>query len=411
VRIQLWTYNYDPEPTGIAPLSRVWALAMRDRGHSVEIVAAHPHYPEPLWGRRLRPYREERDGLRVTRLPLWAGRATLTARLRQELSFTGALSAAAPFLGKPDVFVVVSPSFPALGPAMINARVRGVPWVLWLQDILPDGAAVSGLLEEERLAVRAARRFEGAAYRSAARVVVISDTFRQNLLHKAVPDEKILRIFNPASRPVRAHPRDVADVDDRLVVNMGNIGHSQNLEAVVRAIQASPQLAADDVRFVMAGDGVAAADVRAQIDSPRIRITGLLGPDELGDLLRRAAVGIVSQRPRDNDFNVPSKLMNFMGAGIPVVASVDHRSEVARILRESGGGWLTSSATVETELASVLEAALADPAERERRGALALRFARDNFDPRHVAERFEAVLSNAVDGAAGPASPSARTAR
>ena len=42
------------------------------------------------------------------------------------------------------------------------------------------------------------------AYRSADRVAVISDSFRENLAEKGVPGEKIARIYNPASRPVRA---------------------------------------------------------------------------------------------------------------------------------------------------------------------------------------------------------------
>ena len=88
MRIQLWSYNYDPEPTGIAPLSGVWARAMSELGYDLEVVAAHPHYPEPKWGRRLRPYRERRDGIRIWRLPIWVGRANVVERVRQELSFT-----------------------------------------------------------------------------------------------------------------------------------------------------------------------------------------------------------------------------------------------------------------------------------------------------------------------------------
>src|SRR5438445_1530913 len=84
VRIQLWSYNYDPEPTGIGIVSTVWARAMRDRGHEVEVVAAHPHYPEPQWGTRVLPYREVRDGIKVLRLPLWIGRGSAAERYRQE---------------------------------------------------------------------------------------------------------------------------------------------------------------------------------------------------------------------------------------------------------------------------------------------------------------------------------------
>ena len=90
MKIKLWSYNYEPEPCGIAPLSTVLAESLRDRGHQVSVVAAHPHYPEPIWGHRLRPHREVRNGIPVLRLPLWIGRDTSAERVRQEVSFVAA---------------------------------------------------------------------------------------------------------------------------------------------------------------------------------------------------------------------------------------------------------------------------------------------------------------------------------
>lgn len=396
LRVQLWSCQYHPEPTGIGPVCRAVATALSDRGHEVGIVAAYPHYPEPAWGARRWPDRELCDGLPVIRVPIWPGRQTVRGRLRQEATFTAALSAASPMVRTPDVIVAVSPSFPALLPAMANARVRRIPWVMWLQDILPDAAVVTGLLDEDRLVVRAARRFERAAYRSAARVVVISETFRDNLGGKGVPDAHLVRIYNPATRPVRAEARDPAVVDDRLALSMGNIGHSQNLSVVVQVFEGSAELESRGVRFVMAGDGVNGDQVRDTITTDRVRVTGILGTEELDGLLRQAAVGVVTQHPRDHDFNVPSKLMNFMGAGIPVVASVDSNSEVARILNESGGGWVTNSRRLAEEFPPALLEAISDADERERRGASALAFAQAYFDPAGIAERFERVLLDAV---------------
>lgn len=56
LHVQLWSYNYDPEPTGIGPVSKVLAEGLRSRGHHIEVVAAHPHYPVPRWGKRKLPY-------------------------------------------------------------------------------------------------------------------------------------------------------------------------------------------------------------------------------------------------------------------------------------------------------------------------------------------------------------------
>src|SRR3954462_5388469 len=190
LRIQLWSYNYDPEPTGIGPVSKVWAEGLRDRGHEVEVIAAHPHYPEPRWGTKLLPYRETPNDVPVLRLPLWIGRASSAERYRQELTFMASQFAALPTLSRPYVLVSASPSFPALLPAMLNARARRTPWALWLHDILPDGAAATGLVEEGAV-LRASRRLERASYRRADRIVVLSRAFTANLAAKGVPEDKI----------------------------------------------------------------------------------------------------------------------------------------------------------------------------------------------------------------------------
>ena len=199
MRIQLWSCNYDPEPMGIAPLAGAWARAMVDRGHEVEVIAAHPHYPEPVWGRRLRPYRENRDGIPVRRLPLYAGREGARQRLLQEGSFLASLSAVSPLLPRPDVIVSTSPSFPALLPGILSSRIRRIPWFIWLQDILPDGAVTTGYLEDAGLIVRGSRRLEQAAYEAASGIVVLSGSFRENLLAKGVEDGKITVAYNPAT--------------------------------------------------------------------------------------------------------------------------------------------------------------------------------------------------------------------
>lgn len=394
MRIQLWSYNYDPEPTGIGPLSATFARAMSQRGHRVDVIAAHPHYPEPRWGRRLTPYREVRDGVSVLRVPLWYGRRSAAQRIRQELSYCAAAIAVTPFVGRPDVIVATSPSFPGLGPVMGHARMRGVPWVLRLHDILPDGAMATGILNDGPL-VRMARRFELHAYSAAARVVVISDSFVENLRGKGVADGKLVRLYDPATRAIQTTARDESGVEERYVLTMGNVGLTQNLKRLTEAFQGSDALAELDARFVIAGDGEAGADVRAAINTGRVAVTGVLDDTSLERELRRASVAVISQRYEGIDFNVPSKLMNFMGHGIPIVASVRRESEVARIISASGAGWVTDCAHP-AEWARQLAVVMREPRERRLRGEAGLRFAREHFAPEKFAERFEWVLESVV---------------
>ena len=69
--------------------------------------------------------------------------------------------------------------------------------------------------------------------------------------------------------------------------------------------------------------------------------------EELETEIERAAIGLVPQRPDVDEFNLPSKLMNLMSRGVPVLASVNPSSEIARIVRESGAGWVVDAADPE----------------------------------------------------------------
>jgi colanic acid biosynthesis glycosyl transferase WcaI len=398
MRIQLWSYNYDPEPLGIGPVSRVWALGMQARGHEVEVIAAHPHYPEPRWGWRARPYREMREGIPVIRLPLLPGRSSGARRMLQELSFAASQSLASPFLSTPDVLVAVSPSFPAVLPMMVNARIRETPWTLWLKDILPDGAAATGYLRDDGRVFRVARRLEMAAYRSASKIVVLSETFRENLLSKGVPPTKVVRAYDPATRPIASDTsrRQSPDSHPPRILCMGNIGKSQNLRSIVRAFESDPDLARMGARLILTGTGVAEDEVRTAIRTDRVEMKGLVSDEELQRELDLASLGAVTQHYGGAEFNVPSKLMNYFGSGLPVIASVDPAGEVTRLLELCGGGWATSSADP-ASFARQAAAAFLDPSELGRRGAAAWKFARDNFAPEALVAAFERELEDLLE--------------
>jgi colanic acid biosynthesis glycosyl transferase WcaI len=397
MKIQLWSYNFDPEPTGIGIVSTVWARGLRDRGHRVEVVAAHPHYPEPRWGTRVLPYREVRDGIDVLRLPLWIGRASAAERYRQELTFLAAQAAATPFLSKPDVLVSVSPSFPALLPAVANIRARRIPWVLWLHDLLPDGATATGLVDEGGMVIKLSRRLERAAYRAADRIVVLSRAFTDNLRAKDVPEGKIELIYDPATR-VPTASASPGEGGGLRILSMGNIGHSQGLTSLVRAFEAHPEL---DATLVITGVGVAADEARAEIRTDRVAMLGVVDDERLEDELRGADLAFVSQRYEGSEFNIPSKLMNFMMYGLPVLAAVNPAGEVARIVRDSAAGWVVDSSDPEAfprELARLAHA----PEEVRERAMASRRYAEQHFAQDAFAERFERVLESVATNGSRP---------
>src|SRR4029078_4015287 len=132
------------------------------------------------------PYRDSHDGIPVLRLPLWVGRHSTSARILQGLTFTASLLAATPSISRPEAVIAASPSFPALLPAMLFCRARKVPFVPWLHDILPEGAMVTGHVDEIGFVSPPSRWLERAADEAATRIVVLSRPFASNLISKGV---------------------------------------------------------------------------------------------------------------------------------------------------------------------------------------------------------------------------------
>ena len=126
----------------------------------------------------------------------------------------------------------------------------------------------------------------------------------------------------------------------------------------------------------------------------RVTMPGVVYATELDPVLRASTIGLVSQRADVAEFNLPSKLMNYMAYGIPVIASVRPESETARIVQESGAGWATDSALPEQFAAKAADV-LRRPDLIRAAGRAGFAFARANFRPQHTAEQFAGVIADA----------------
>jgi colanic acid biosynthesis glycosyl transferase WcaI len=401
--VQLWSANFAPEPTGIAPVSTVLSEALVERGWDVDVVANHPHYPDPRWGLRRWPYRQRRGEVKLLRLPLLVGRETAKQRLLQELSIVSGYLAATPILGRPllrrpDVLLVVSPPFPALMAAVLNGRLRRVPWVYWMHDLLPDGAVSTGLLDEDSTILRASRWLERTAYEECDSLAVLSQAFADNVLEKGVPPEKVEMIYDPATRPfpdLGANAAGPPDGEEIKILSMGNIGLTQGLAPLVAAFERSDEIAKRGVKLVITGNGVAAGDVEAEIRSDRVEYVGLVDDERLEHELRSATLALVSQSYTGAEFNLPSKLMNFMAYGLPIVAAVNPSGETARLVEKADAGWVADSSVPERFPEAVVSA-IADPEDLRRKSRAARDYAERSFSHQAFGDSFDRLLRKVV---------------
>lgn len=408
MKVGVFSQWYDPEP-GPASLPGVYARALAARGHRVRVLTGFPNYPDgrlyPGYGGR-RPTSEMRDGLPVHRVPLYPNHgSSALGRAANYSSF--AISAA--LLGSPDfaradaMWVYNSPATVGV-PLLLHSRLRRTPYLLHVQDLWPESVMHSGMLptgKVGRIAEAAlgvlVRRMESAA----ADVAVISPSVRRLLTDRGVPDSKISYIPNPTDETrfyprvrqpkVRAELLDGAPPDTLVVMYAGSLGHVQGLHHAIHAMSA---LRDQRIRLVVAGSGIAEAELGALVSQLRLTSVRLLGrrpAETIPQLMAAADVQLVSLR--NDEFlaaTTPSKLPAILASARPVVAAIT--GDGAELIRCSGAGAVCAPGDREALAAAFAQMAGYSAEERLALGNSGRQFYLQHMSVERAAMAVETIL-------------------
>lgn len=332
MRILILAQYFPPEISATGRRAQDLAASLAGRGHEVTVLTGRPNHPATAgryFCRHAASSERTSGGYRVLRLPVFRSPEPLAwNRVLNYLTFVLFAAARGIFLDRPDAILAVSP-LPAGFAALALSTLHRAPLVYDLQDIWPDSARAVGVMKRG-LALRLLGGLERLLYRRSARIVVISEGFREYLANLGVPRERVRVISNgvdaelfrdaePEQRLRRAQP-----LRGRFVVGyVGNHGLAQGLDTV---IDAADRLRASAVAFLLIGEGVEKSrlerkarhagldNVRFLRGVPRGRVPRLLAACDAGLVILRD----------DPLFRItiPSKLYEYMAAGKPVLCSV-----------------------------------------------------------------------------------------
>lgn len=406
MNVLIYGLNYAPEPTGIGKYTGEMAECLAAQGHAVEVICGLPHYPQ--WrvaagydGFRFRS--ETLAGVCVRRARHYvpaADRLRARTRIVLETSFTwGAARFWLPrFFSrrKPDVVIAVMPPMQiGVWPLLYN-WVRGVPWVLHVQDLQLDAALRLGMLPGGVLG-RMLYRIEAFLLRHATRVSTITEAMRQRVIEKGAPPERAWLFPNWADiEAVRPGPREndfrkEFDIDPEtvLVLYAGGMGEKQGLELVLEAARRC----ADEPRlqFLMAGAGGAQPRLERQAAAmglQNLRFVPVQPVERLAEMLAAGDIHLVVQRRDAADLVMPSKLTNILAAGRPCIATADGGTALAEVVAGHATGLITPPDDLEALTEAILTLA-ADQALRAQCGDNARHYAEAHLDRDVILSRFE----------------------
>lgn len=407
MRVLLYSYNYYPEPIGIAPLMTELAEGLVRKGHQVRVVTAMPNYPERKIypGYRGQLYKREiRNGVEIDRCfvairpqPGLLGRALLEGSFIA-LSFFKAVSG-----WRPDIILSTSPSLPACLPVAAAKKIFRCPVVLSLQDILPEAAIQTGLLSN-KLAIKVFEKLERFAYASATKIGVITPSFANNLQKKGIPTEKMKCISNwvdvnfvsPLPKNDNAFRRAHGLEDKFVVLYSGNIARTQGVRTIIHAAEQLKNH--PDIQFVIVGERSQLAELdalRCKLDAHNVKLLPFVKREALPEMLAAADVSLIMQKKKVVGFNMPSKTQVIMASGRPIIASVPTHGSTAEAVEQSNSG-LVVKPECPTQLTNAIQKLYNNQELSEAMGARGRQYAVQHYSFQEALAAYEELLETVL---------------
>lgn len=375
MRILLVTQYFYPEVFKSNDL----AFELVKRGHQVDALVGIPNYPEGKYFKGYGLFKKRHEVVngvnvyRVFQTPRGRGGWRLPVNYFSYV-ISGCLWVLFKFAWKKKYDCIIghepSPIFQAY-PALLLRTLRKTPFYYWIMDLWPDAMKSGGGVKNEKVLNYVDKMVKGI-YKRTDKILITSERFREPIAAKGDFADKIIYFPNWSD--------DILQMDESYVIPQlpegfkimiaGNLGKSQNLEAVTEVILGLKDIS--EVKWVFVGGG-----------SRKEWLENFIKENGLGDkavclgqypfkampaFYKQADAMLVTLRAGFPHLEavVPARLQSYMSAGRPVLAMIGCGG--ADIIEDSKCGYAVPAGDSEALIQVIKEKVLKDRAGFEQMG-------------------------------------------
>lgn len=169
-----------------------------------------------------------------------------------------------------------------------------------------------------------------------------------------------------------------------VVLVAGNVGSTHDISPLV---DASRILADLNVEFLVSAEDV--SRIRAMFHGCRnVCVVPRLNDAEYRESLLAAHAAFVSLKPGAETASFPSRVVNYLACGLPVIAVTARPSDLASVIERRDCGLVVSPEAAGEGVATAIRRLVTNPVLRETMSEAALATARADFDPKLSRHRF-----------------------
>lgn len=378
------------------------AFELAKRGHEVDALVGIPNYPE---GKYYKGY-----GLFKKRLEVVNGvhiyRAFQTPRgkggWRLPLNYltyviSGCIDVLFYFAWRNYDCVIcheTSPIFQAY-PGVLLSKLRKIPFYMWVLDIWPDAMRSGGGIKNEKIIGWADRRVKGI-YKDCTKIMISSKRFTESILPKGDFANKIV-YFPNWSEDMSEMSSDyhIPELPDGFKIMIaGNLGKSQNLDAVAEAMVQLRDV--PEVKWIFVGDGSRKEWLdQFIVDNGLQDCAYTLGRYPFAAMpafFAKAEAMLVTLRAEFPHLGmvVPARLQSYMSAGRPVLAMIGPGGQ--DVIREADCGYAVDAGDVDAFVKVIREKVLMDREGFEEKGKNGRIYFENNYQKVDCIDHLEEII-------------------
>lgn len=249
-----------------------------------------------------------------------------------------------------DLIIIPTPPITLVALAAKLKKKFNASLYLVLRDIFPQNAVDLGFMKKGGILYNFFRRKEKKLYKEADFIGCMSEgNIDYVLKHNNFVNPSKLHELKNFQKPYKSTDNSRQFLKEKyklnnkfVVVFGGNMGKPQQLENVLTLAQAA--MAYPDIVFLLLGEGVQMNRISGLIEKQNISniyLNSTIPKQEYQDLISICDIGLISLHQDFTIPNIPSKALDYLNVGLPILASLDKATDFGSILdRYNFGLWV-----------------------------------------------------------------------
>ncbi len=337
MKLLFLTDNFPPETNAPARRTHEHCREWVKKGVEVTVITTAPNFP---FGKVYKGYKnkfyqtEIIDGIKVIRV--WSYMTQNQGVFLRVLDFLS-FSITSFWVGlfvKTDLIVATSPQFFTAISGYFLSVFKRRPWVMEIRDLWPVFIDALGIISKKAILYKMLESAEMLLYKKSTSIIVVTDSFKKNLVERNIPSEKIAvfkngvvsDFFTPQEKNIELIKK--LKLENKFIVGyIGTFGLAHQLDFILDCAKKIKE----DIYFVFVGSGAEQVNLYNKKENEKIDNVIFLPPVEKSEIKKYISiidVALVNLKKTDTFKTViPSKIFENAAMQKPILLGLEGESK------------------------------------------------------------------------------------